>query len=530
MQHNPTIGDFDQVLDQLTQAFRLSQKRQSELIVTPELAIGGYPARDLWLSSSFKTACQKALSQILAISTEFPKIGLLVGTPLYEQDRLYNAVVLIENGQILFTQYKTRLPTYDVFDEARYFTSNPSNGVLIYKGLTLGVLICEDAWGQDAPVSYSHDPVSDLLETNLDLILHISASPYDQTKIAKRHHVVSSLAKRANCPVIFVNQVGLQDDMLFDGGSFYCDKTGTILDQYPQFEAGIFSATTEPSAGEWPPVPSNTQQELFQAITLGIRDYVTKSGFEKVVLGLSGGIDSALVAALAVKALGPDKVTGLLMPSPYSSTGSLDDALALAKNLGIHTYTVPIHNLYTTALQTVETMTVSPPHSLTDQNLQARIRGLLVMAYSNETQALALATGNKSELAVGYCTIYGDMNGALTPIGDLYKTQVVALSHWINETFGDIIPKNTLTKPPSAELKPGQLDQDTLPPYDILDAILSQFVDENRVVTDHDPVVVNQVLTLLKRNEYKRRQAPIIIRLSQKAFGAGRRLPVLCRS
>jgi NAD+ synthase (glutamine-hydrolysing) len=522
------IADFDQTLLFLKESLQHAQNEGASFVVFPELFIGGYPPRDLWFEPGFWERVDHTLLQCCALSQDFTNITLVMGAPFRDATGTYNTAYLIENGQILFKQHKHLLPVYDVFDETRYFTPGPLATIIEHKGLRIGLLICEDAWAKEYPLRYKTDPIEHLTRLKPDLTFHLSASPFELHKPTVRNRVVCEAARRLGCPVVMVNQVGLHDDILFDGQSGIASAQGELVFSAPAFEKGIF--TQDLSKPSLPRQMDEPLSLLEKGLCLGIRDYVYKSGFSKVVLGLSGGIDSALTAALAVHALGKENVTGMLMPSEFSSQGSLDDAHELAKTLGISTYTLGIQDLYHTFSSTLSQSDILAT-GLTLENLQSRIRGTLLMAYSNQTHALVLTTGNKSEMAVGYCTLYGDMNGALGVLGDLYKTQVYALAKWINRTQ-EIIPLNSILKPPSAELRPDQKDQDSLPEYALLDAILKGLIEDltpaqTLIENGYPEKWVTWTQKALHRTEYKRQQAPPLIRVSGKAFGSGRRHPIL---
>ncbi len=531
LQSNPVIGDFDGALQTLGRGLQKAQQDGADLLLTSELFIGGYPAQDAWLAPGFWAQVDHARTRIAGLSKDYPSIAICVGLPIRQNAKPYNAAVLWEKGQEIHIQTKRLLPDYDVFNESRYFTPGDQTQVLEWRGERIGILICEDAWFTQIHNShYTQDPLCDLESQQLSLVLHLSASPFETTKPEVRHDVVSAIAKRAGCPVVMVNQVGLQDDIIFDGGSLIISPNDEIWYQAPAWQEVIQTIDLQNTSAQSITFQSPSEAR-FNALTLAIRDYVAKSGFKKVVLGLSGGVDSALIAVLAVEALGPEAVTAIMMPSPYSSQNSLKDALALLQTLKIQHFTLPISDLYAQAKAQFSVFAPQSLASLTTENLQSRLRGLILMAYSNEHQALLLNTGNKSELAMGYCTLYGDMNGALGVIGDLYKTEVYALCEWINAQHPRI-PTAILTKAPSAELRPNQKDEDTLPEYGLLDQILIRLIEQNQspsslIAQGFPEQTVRWIATRLHQNEYKRAQAPLVPKLSLKSFGKGRRYPIL---
>lgn len=534
-QINPVIGDFKGNVNRIIQFMEkaAADLKKPELIVFPELSICGYPPMDLLDQEAF---VEKNLKALREIQHSTPRgLGIVIGYVDKNKSaagkRLMNTVSVIEEGQILFTQAKTLLPTYDVFDEARYFEPAGGRKIFRWKGRKIGIAICEDIWWETEPsagVRYPVDPVKDLLDMGASLILVPSASPYYAGKPQIRYRLLSHIGRSSGVGVVYVNMVGGNDSLIFDGQSMVISGRGRLTFLGRAFDEELVIVDTESKTE----VRLNGEKygELERALTLGIRDYLEKCGFCRVHLGLSGGIDSALVAVLAVKALGADNVKAFALPSRYSSEGSLKDAGKLADNLGIELMHLPIENIFTSYLDTLRPLFKDRDPDITEENLQARIRGTLLMAYSNKYRSLLLATGNKSELATGYCTLYGDMAGSLAVIGDLLKTEVYELADHINHA-GEIIPRTILNKPPSAELRPDQTDQDTLPPYDILDKIIHLYIVEN---LDTEKIsergfksgLVERVITMIKRAEYKRRQAPVVLKVSPRAFGTGRRIPI----
>ena len=531
------IADLPGAMAAIRQAAHEAAAAGARLLVCPELAaVGGYPPRDL-LERRHLVEAQWAAVQDLARDLPLPVVlGAVEPLEPGVGPGIANAAVVLHRGQVVATYHKRLLPTYDVFDERRYFRPGHSPMVVEVDGLRLGLTVCEDIWNEAfsadgsvaAGLRYRQDPVAELAG-KCDLVVNVSASPYHLGKSALRRQVALAAARRARCPVIYTNQVGGQDELLFDGDSGVATPDGRWLAALPRWQdgTGIVDLEATPDTRRESP---DANDDLHAALVRGIRDYCRKTGQKRVVLGLSGGIDSALVAALAADALGADAVTGLLMPGPFSSPGSVTDAETLARALGVRTHTLSIVPGYEAALAALAPVFSGTTFGLAEENLQSRLRGLLVMATANKLGAMALTTGNKSELATGYCTIYGDMNGGLAPLGDLYKTQVWDLSRHLNAVAGfERIPVASIDKPPSAELRPNQTDQDSLPPYPVLDRILHALLEENRdpaTLTDEDPALVQRILRLLEVNEFKRRQGAPVLRVSTKAFGVGRRIPM----
>jgi NAD+ synthetase len=549
-QLNPTVIDFDNNLAQIQAACDRARRDHDELVLCPELALTGYPPQDLLERADTLHAAVLRIPHLAAASHG---LTLIVGAALPAPDHAaastrrpaINAALVFSDGRHIATTAKRLLPTYDVFDEDRWFQPGGPAPVLDLCGRRVGITICEDIWSRedDGPPRYLADPVADLAAAGADCIVNLSASPFDLGKAARRLRLVRGFTARFGLPMAYCNLVGGNDALLFDGRSFAVDGTGKVLAAGPAFQEGdvrlVLPRPGAVSDGD-PALPPSFDLpravEARQALAMGIRDYLRKCGFRKALIGLSGGIDSALTAALAVEALGSDNVTGVAMPGPYSSEGSVTDALALAQNLGIRCPVVPIGHVYHAfngALSQEFSRTPSQPHDLTEQNLQARIRGTVLMALSNKTGAILLTTGNKSEIAVGYCTLYGDMSGGLAVIGDLPKTLVYEVARTYNAER-EIIPQATLDKEPSAELAPNQKDSDALPPYPVLDAILDLHVVERLpqaaiVARGFAPATVARVVRLVELAEYKRRQAAPVLRVTRKAFGGGRRLPMARR-
>ena len=610
-QLNPTIGDLTGNAQKILAAAQQAADQGAQVLLTPELSLCGYPPRDLLIYPGFVAAMATTLEQL---AHDLPRsLIALVGTVevnpnalLQGGKPLFNSMALLEDGKIRQIFHKRLLPTYDVFDEDRYFepgheanhfvleienqksegrrqeaegrrqkaeliqhstfkTQNSKlktqNSLPTPPSLRIGVTICEDLWNDEefwGKRTYTVNPIAELAQQGVDLTINLSASPYTVGKQRVREAMLKHSAMRFVQPVIYANQVGGNDDLIFDGCSVAFNRQGELVCRARAFDADL--VLLEFRDGDLQPgfiaeAPESEEAELWAALVLGVRDYAQKCGFSKVVIGLSGGIDSALVAAIAVEALGRENVLGVLMPSTYSSDHSIKDALALAKNLGIHTETLPIGALMQSYDQTFAHLFAGTEFGLAEENIQSRIRGNLLMAISNKFGHLLLSTGNKSEMSVGYCTLYGDMNGGLAAIADVPKTRVYALCQWLNERLKDkqerinhdsdssfilhplsfeIIPENILTKPPSAELKPGQVDQDSLPDYDTLDAILARLIHHHEapgeiVAAGYDPQIVHKIVKLVTRAEFKRRQAPPVLKVTDRAFGTGWRMPIASR-
>jgi NAD+ synthase (glutamine-hydrolysing) len=539
-QIDPTVGDLAGNVALLKDAHARARAAGADLVVAPELAVTGYPPRDLLDRPGFVRDAVRALAELTA-SIEGPALlcGAVVaasGDPLALGGRVSNGAVLIRDRQVRAVHRKMLLPTYDVFDEARYFVPGTAPTVVDFGGVRLGVHVCEDAWNDKdywREPRYERDPVREEAEAGAELLINISASPYDRDKPAERERMLATTARARRRPFLYVNQIAGNDALIFDGRSVAFSADGTVVARSAAFAPALDIVEYERGElrGAVDPGPSCWEEDVVRALTLGLGDYARKCGFERVVVGLSGGIDSALTAALAARALGPQNVIGIMMPSRYSSEGSRADARELGKRLGIRVDEVAIEPMFQAFLGALAQPFAGMAPDVAEENLQARIRGTLLMAYSNKfPRTLLLTTGNKSELGVGYCTLYGDMAGGLAPISDLYKTEVYAVSRWLNQS-GAPIPEASLTKPPSAELRPNQTDQDTLPPYEQLDAVLRGYVDhaqslEQLVAAGHPLALVRRVIRLVESSEYKRRQMPPGLRVSLKAFGEGRRIPI----
>ncbi|MEI2582878.1 NAD+ synthase [Scytonema sp. PRP1] len=542
-QINPTIGDLPGNAKQILEAAQKAVSEGARLLLTPELSLCGYPPRDLLLNPSFLQAMSIALQQLARDLP--PELAVLVGTVeenltahAHGGKSLFNTIALLEKGRVQQLFHKRLLPTYDVFDEHRYFEAGSEANYFTLDDVPIGVTICEDLWNDEdfwGKRSYITNPIADLAILGVDFIVNLSASPYSVGKHKFREAMLKHSAVRFRQPIIYANQVGGNDDLIFDGRSFALNRQGEIVCRAYGFEQDLVvvefdEVQRDLQLGSISPEYSSDEEEIWQALVLGLGDYVRKCGFSKVLLGLSGGVDSSLVAAIASAALGQENVLGVLMPSPYSSDHSISDALALAENLGIKTHTIPIGELMQGYDKTLAELFAGTEFGLAEENLQSRIRGNLLMAISNKFGHLLLSTGNKSEMAVGYCTLYGDMNGGLAVIADVPKTRVYSICQWLNRN-GEIIPQNVLSKPPSAELKPGQVDQDSLPPYDILDDILQRLIHNHEstaeiIAAGHDPATVDKVIKMVARSEFKRRQAPPGLKITDRAFGTGWRMPI----
>lgn len=542
-QLNPTIGDLPGNAQKILNAARKAVAEGARLLLTPELSLCGYPPRDLLLNRSFVQAMDIALQQLARDLP--PELAVLVGT--VEENvkghktggkTLFNSIALLEKGRVKQVFHKRLLPTYDVFDEHRYFEPGLEANYFTLDDVQIGVTICEDLWNDEefwGKRSYTTNPIADLAILGVDFIVNLSASPYSIGKQKSREAMLKYSAVRFQQLILYANQVGGNDDLIFDGRSFALNRQGEIISRACGFEQDLVvmefdEVQRDLHSGSIAPEYESEDEEIWHALVLGLRDYVRKCGFSKVVLGLSGGIDSSLVAAVASAALGKENVLGVMMPSPYSSEHSISDALALAENLGMKTHILKIGELMQDYDQTLAELFTGTEFGLAEENIQSRIRGNLLMAISNKFGHLLLSTGNKSEMAVGYCTLYGDMNGGLAVIADVPKTRVYSICHWLN-CKGEIIPQNVLNKAPSAELKPGQLDQDSLPPYEVLDDILQRLIHdyqspEQIIAAGHEPAIVDRVINLVARAEFKRRQAPPGLKITDRAFGTGWRMPI----
>ena len=535
-QIDPTVGDFTGNLEKIIAASRRATELGARLTVFSELAICGYPPADFLEKPSFLARCRTAVDELTA-ATSGLKTAVLAGVALPacgdSGKPAVNAAVLLDGGKLLLEQHKRLLPFYDVFDEQRYFAAARSQQVVELDGTRLAITICEDAWNDKAfwpRRLYSTDPMEEIMAQHPALHINLSSSPFWHGKRELRRQMLAAIARRDGIPVLLSNQVGGNDSLIFDGSSLALDSRGELIAQAASFEEDL--VIVDPCNSQPIPEPASDDTEAaYKALVLGTRDYVRKCGFRKVIVGLSGGIDSALVAAIAAEALGPENVLAVGMPSPYSSQGSIDDSRRLAADLGISFELISISELFQSFKHSLEPLFGGRAEDITEENIQPRIRGTLLMALSNKLGALVLTTGNKSEMAVGYCTLYGDMVGALAVIGDLVKTRVYAVCRWLNRDR-EIIPPAILEKPPSAELRPGQMDTDSLPPYDMLDPILEAYVERyetpEQIASAHGyPLdLIRQVVRLVERSEYKRQQAAPVLKMTSKSFGMGRRFPI----
>ena len=535
-QINSTVGALDANAELIRRAYQDGVRAGADVVMVPELSVTGYPARDLLDRPYFIDSALAIRDSLAAMTGE---VALIFGCPIRSDQwcgkPLHNAAIIAQNGKVLLEQKKMLLPTYDVFDELRYFEPGTEVDLVEIAGTRVGVSICEDFWFDDELLGkklYCSNPVDDLVRQGAEVLLNISASPFNAGKRRARWEIFSDIARRYRVPLVYVNQIGGNDELLFDGSSIVFDAAGQTIFCAPAFEEHGTLVHLQGTPCE-SILSISGEEEIGRALILGLRDYIRKCGFKKVVVGLSGGIDSALTAAIAAEALGPENVTGIGMPSQFSSQHSLEDARSLAENLGIAFHVVPIQPIYAPYETAVDELFGEHKFDTMNENIQARIRGNILMAWSNRTGAMVLATGNKSELAVGYCTLYGDMAGGLALLGDIYKTMIYRVAKWINRER-QIIPESTMTKAPSAELRPNQTDQDTLPPYDVLDGILKLYIEEWQEVDaiaakGFDRELVARILKLVDTNEFKRRQAAPTIRVSSKAFGSGRDMPIAQR-
>jgi NAD+ synthase (glutamine-hydrolysing) len=577
-QLNPIVGDLHGNAANILAAAQSAIAEGANLMITSELSLCGYPPRDLLMDRNFVENMAIALTQLARMLPD--AIAVLVGTVEFNFDAykhggkpLFNSAALLHHGKVQQVFHKRLLPTYDVFDEERYFEPGTSSnffmlpidaiapeGAEISPALRIGVTICEDMWNDEkfwGKRSYANNPVAELVEQEVDLLINLSASPYAVGKQKLRESMLKHSAIAHKLPLIYVNQIGANDDLIFDGSSFALNAQGEVVASAIAFDTDLITVAFDitrmdliptgvlmdiPEDASDTEISKSDDEEIWEALVLGVRDYVRKCGFKKVAIGLSGGIDSALVAAIASAAIGKENVLGVLMPSPYSSEHSITDALELAENLGIDTQTIPIADMMSAFDSSLAELFAGTESDITEENLQSRIRGSLLMAISNKFGHLILSTGNKSEMSVGYCTLYGDMNGGLAAIADVPKTRVYSICAWLNQRSHEledaywipIIPEHILTKPPSAELKPDQVDQDSLPPYDILDDILKRLIGDRASIVDiiasgHDPTTVERVAQLLRRAEFKRRQSAPCLKISDRAFGSGWQMPIACK-
>lgn len=533
LQINPIVGDLEGNVNKVIEFAK--KANGSDLIITSELALLGYPPRDLLLRPDFIQKAWKALQNLANDTKSLPPV--LIGTATFNENKrgkpLFNCAAFLKDGKIKQIFHKSLLPTYDVFDEDRYFEPSDNPQILTLRGKKIGVSICEDLWNDRnfwKQRRYEYDPVEKLAEEKVDLIINLSSSPFTIEKQQLRQSMIQNACKKYKVPIIYVNQVGGNDDLIFDGASLAFDRNGKRLARSKAFEVDLIVVDLDSKNNAINDYPQNTEELILKALTLGLSDYLKKCGFKKVLIGISGGIDSAVVTAIASHAVSPRNVIGVLMPSPYTPQQSMLDAKKLAKNLDIKTITINISKLMREYNKSLKNAFKGQKPDVTEENIQSRIRGNLLMALSNKYKALVLSTGNKSELTVGYTTLYGDLTGGLAPVGDLSKTQVYKLAKWINREE-EIIPKNILIKPPSAELKPDQKDQDTLPPYNLLDKILYLYIEKQEspkqiISRGFKKDLVNKVLLMIANSEFKRRQAPPTLKVTGRAFGSGWRMPI----
>jgi len=546
-QLNPTVGDIDGNRDKILKALGEAENAGAGLLILPELCVLGYPPMDLLEQHYFREYVYECNNEIVGKTGE---TALLFGSITSHEDqagrKMYNSAILAGNGEVIATVHKTLLPTYDVFDEYRYFEPNRHFSPVDFKGVKLGITICEDIWSHENEFqyhTYDIDPARNLKELGAEILINISASPFTQKKPELRLQMLKNHVDRVQIPILYANQVGANTEIIFDGDSMALDRKGDLTERARLFDEDHIDVDLDSETGDLSPLSREKrklpghEERLFRALSMGLHDYVSKTGLgNKVVLGLSGGIDSALTAAIAAEAVGPENVIGVTMPSHFSSGGSVSDSEKLAGNLGIRFLQFPIKDIYDAYIDILEPVFKETEFNVAEENIQSRARGVLLMALSNKFGYMLLNTGNKSELSVGYCTLYGDMAGGLSVISDLYKNEVYQVSRWLNEHYyqREVIPESILTKPPSAELRPDQKDSDSLPDYDILDGILRSYVEEQLSPAQitrqgYDPAIVQWVVRAVDRNEYKRRQAPPGLRVSPKAYGGGRRIPIVQR-
>ncbi len=533
VQTNPVIGDFAHNLHLVTERIRSAVQAGCELVLFPELTLCGYPPQDLLERPSFLKQHDQALDRLIQTVED---VGVVLGALERRQGAgkpLYNSALLIHKGKVIHRARKQLLPTYDVFDESRYFEPGSCSMMFPFKGVFLGLTVCEDIWHK--AMHYAVDPVACLTRDNngAHILINISASPYYHGKLGERNRLFASLCSEKNLPLLYVNQVGGQDSLVFDGHSMAVNRRGEIARAAAGFREDmlIIESADLQEAGNSIEAPEDSIGKVQDALVLGLRDYLHKTGFKRAVLGLSGGIDSAVTAVLATLALGPENVLCLALPSPYTSQMSIDDARMLAENLGCGFEVIPIGTAMKAYHETLDPFFKGLAEDVTEQNIQARIRGNLLMALSNKFGSLVLATGNKSEMAVGYCTLYGDMSGGLAVLADVPKVMVYELACWINRDR-EIIPDRIISRPPTAELKPDQCDQDDLPPYDMLDPILAAYLEDHLSVDEivelgFERKVVRDIVHRIRINEHKRKQAPLGLKVTSKAFGHGRRYPIV---
>jgi NAD+ synthetase len=535
-QINTTVGDFAGNIDRIVNYARSAQERGADLVVFPELALCGYPPRDLVERPGFIGKSETELERLAGLLPPVPAlVGYVRRSDAVQGKAVADAAALIKDSRVVLDYTKILLPFYDVFDESRYFEPGRAIGLHKFNDFKLGITICEDVWNDKhfwKKQLYTRDPVEESVHAGANLLLNIASSPYSTEKTQLRHDMLKAIADTRHIPVVYVNQVGGNDQLVFDGSSMAFNAKGELCARARSFEEDLVIFDTSDRHFEIRPAPASETEAVYQALKLGVHDYVVKCGFQKVIVGLSGGIDSSLVATLAADALGPENVTGVGMPGPYSSPGSIRDAEALARNLRIDFRIIPITPIFESYLTALDPAFEGQPRDVTEENIQARVRGNILMALSNKFGSLLLSTGNKSELAAGYCTLYGDMAGGLAAIADVPKIMVYDLARYVNRA-GERIPPACLEKPPSAELRPNQTDQDSLPPYEVLDAILKDYIEDalssQEIAEKHhfDLALVRDTIRKVDGAEYKRQQAPPTLKVTAKAFGMGRRYPIV---
>lgn len=536
-QINCHIGNFEHNTNKALEAIRSAKAQKADLLIFPELSVCGYPSRDFLEFREFIEHCEKAVATIAKASAG---IACIIGAPSVnprpEGKNLFNSAFFLADGEVKAKVHKTLLPTYDVFDEYRYFEPNTLFEVINYKGSRIALTICEDLWNIDEDPLYVTSPMEMLIGQKPDIMINIAASPFSYTHAKTRKQLLKENCEKYKLPLFYVNHVGAQTELIFDGGSLVLNMDGTLYDEMNYFKEDLRVYTIEGALISSEHVPSwrdecPVVESIYQALILGIRDYFHKSGFDKAILGMSGGIDSAVVLALAAEALGPEQVMAVMMPSKFSSDHSISDSEEMIKRIGCKKSLIPINDLADAFDKSLEPLFRDLPFDLTEENIQARIRGVLLMGLSNKFGYILLNTSNKSELAVGYGTLYGDMCGGISVLGDVYKTQVYELARYINRDK-EIIPEAIITKAPSAELRHGQKDQDSLPEYDLLDTVLHQYIEQRKsskeiIARGFDISLVRKILRMVNSSEYKRHQTPPILRVSPKAFGVGRRMPIV---
>lgn len=532
-QLNYHIGNFESNTQKIKNAIKSAKSQNADLIVFSELAVSGYPPRDFLEFDDFVNKC---LNSINSIAKECTGIAAIIGSPSFNENKdgkkLFNSAFFLNDGKLQSKRNKSLLPTYDIFDEYRYFEPNTTFETIEFKGQKLAVTICEDLWNVDDENLYNISPMDELQKQNPDLIINIAASPFHWKQKEVRKNILVSNAKKYKLPLVYVNHIGAQTELLFDGGSLALNEKGELTAEAKYFEEDLVFVDTENST-KTESEKSTKISRINDALEMGVKNYFSKLGFKKAILGLSGGIDSAVTLVVAANALGAENVKAILMPSQFSSDHSVNDSVELAKNLGIEYEIINIENTYKAFEKDLKPYFKGLDFGIAEENIQARVRGVLLMAFSNKFGHILLNTSNKSEAAVGYGTLYGDMNGGLGVLGDVYKTEVFELARYMNRDK-EVIPENIITKPPSAELRPDQKDSDSLPDYDILDSILFEYIEnrkdpENIIAMGFDKQIVDKTLSMVNKNEHKRYQAPPILRVSRKAFGMGRRMPIVAK-